>query len=856
MDVATLKAESKSHKKSKKEKKEKKHKKSKKRKNHKKKVRESSSSSSSSDSGESGSEWVEKAPEQGKDSKPELTSAMSSSSAPERDEWMTAPSLFACVTRDQLRAAKQPTEKQKQQEAAKYMLDRPGQTGRELNPYWANGGTGLPSEKPPEPESLSLNSTTVGDQGVTWLRRALQRAREQAEESGRSLEEVAAERWGSLSKLEELLSEAEGRKVSLSRAKPDDRRWASERGDRFNRKSGDYGKERREEKRRPNDRDHDLERDERFGGTERIGGNREHGRKPNFSRPDDRNDNRDYRQKPNFSRPDDESTSSSSSKHGKEDSEARNDDRRQRTRLYGDNESYDRYRQSSSEGKSRLSFKKPGESEDLKSSSDYRYSHGSSGSRSWRKKCSSPVSNVSEHSESFTARKEKVKSPSPRRSSSESEPESAPPVQEPEVLSDHQLNELAAKLVKAEILGNDELAAQLKKKLELARQVRATNPKPVATGSRSIKSEQEVVVLTRTDSKGFARPLQTKSAHPEPVGGRRKKEKAETHGADGQRVRYFADDDKYSLQDMFQQEKLTTVEDQNEMFTKLAGKDGRQEHDLDMDDIFSERARQKDSDGKIEARERGRAIQEHKRKEKMLDSCKWCFDGKELQRHLIVAVGAKSYVCLPPYQSLTEGHCLIIPLHHNTCSTMLDEDVWEEIQDFRKALVRMFAADDEDCVLFESAMYLNKFPHMVLHCVPLPRETGDMAPIYFKKAILECETEWSTNKKLVDLSKKNIRHSVPKGLPYFAVDFGNEGGFAHVIEEEKYFPPNFAQEIIGGMLDLDHNMWRKPRIENFDKQRRKVVDFSKKWRDFDFTKKTNEAKRMKTDNSSSSESSP
>lgn len=58
------------------------------------------------------------------------------------------------------------------------------------------------------------------------------------------------------------------------------------------------------------------------------------------------------------------------------------------------------------------------------------------------------------------------------------------------------------------------------------------------------------------------------------------------------------------------------------------------------------------------------------------------------------------------------------------------------------------------------------------------------------------------------------------------------------------------------MLDLDHNMWRKPRIENFDKQRRKVVDFSKKWREFDFTKKTNEAKRMKTDNSSSSESSP
>lgn len=73
---------------------------------------------------------------------------------------------------------------------------QPGQSGRELNPYWAGNGTGLPSEKPPDPGSLSLNANTVGDQGVSWLRRALKRAREQAEESGRSLEEVAAERWG------------------------------------------------------------------------------------------------------------------------------------------------------------------------------------------------------------------------------------------------------------------------------------------------------------------------------------------------------------------------------------------------------------------------------------------------------------------------------------------------------------------------------------------------------------------------------------------------------------------------------------------------------------------------------------
>lgn len=110
-----------------------------------------------------------------------------------------------------------------------------------------------------------------------------------------------------------------------------------------------------------------------------------------------------------------------------------------------------------------------------------------------------------------------------------------------------------------------------------------------------------------------------------------------------------------------------------------------------------------------------------------------------------------------------------------------------------------------------------------------------MAPMYFKKALLECEMEWSTNKKIVDLSKKDIKQSIPKGLPYFMVDFGNHGGFAHVIEDDKLFPRNFAQEIIGGMLDLDSNMWRKPRKENFEQQRKKVLEFADKWKKYDFT---------------------
>ena len=44
----------------------------------------------------------------------------------------------------------------------------------------------------------------------------------------------------------------------------------------------------------------------------------------------------------------------------------------------------------------------------------------------------------------------------------------------------------------------------------------------------------------------------------------------------------------------------------------------------------------------------------------------------------------------------------------------------------------MFAENDEDVVFMETSMHLRRHPHMVIEAVPMPKEVGDMAPIYFK----------------------------------------------------------------------------------------------------------------------------
>jgi len=59
----------------------------------------------------------------------------------------------------------------------------------------------LPSQEPgvslPESsEPVAELPSSVTDGGLYWLRKSYQRAKEQAREEGRSLEEVAVERWG------------------------------------------------------------------------------------------------------------------------------------------------------------------------------------------------------------------------------------------------------------------------------------------------------------------------------------------------------------------------------------------------------------------------------------------------------------------------------------------------------------------------------------------------------------------------------------------------------------------------------------------------------------------------------------
>ena len=58
----------------------------------------------------------------------------------------------------------------------------------------------------------------------------------------------------------------------------------------------------------------------------------------------------------------------------------------------------------------------------------------------------------------------------------------------------------------------------------------------------------------------------------------------------------------------------------------------------------------------------------------------------------------------------------------------------------------------------------------------------------------------------MDIGEKGIQRAVPKGFPYMLVEWetkaGERGALVHVIEDEKVFKRNFAQDVLAGMMDL------------------------------------------------------
>lgn len=74
----------------------------------------------------------------------------------------------------------------------------------------------------------------------------------------------------------------------------------------------------------------------------------------------------------------------------------------------------------------------------------------------------------------------------------------------------------------------------------------------------------------------------------------------------------------------------------------------------------------------------------------IMDKCGYCLESQKLDRHLVIALGTKCYLMLPRLGQLTDTHCLIVPNTHEGAATSFDDDLAEEVRNFKKCLIMAF----------------------------------------------------------------------------------------------------------------------------------------------------------------------
>jgi hypothetical protein len=180
-------------------------------------------------------------------------------------------------------------------------------------------------------------------------------------------------------------------------------------------------------------------------------------------------------------------------------------------------------------------------------------------------------------------------------------------------------------------------------------------------------------------------------------------------------------------------------------------------------------------------------------------------------------------------------------LPHPCCaSPQADEATWTEVRNFQKCLIRMFMEQGKEVLFLETATGLGSHSnHALLEAIPMPPDAFSKAPMYFKKALQEAESEWAQHaaKAVIDTKAKGLRGSIPPNFPYLYVQFGYANGFVHVIDDESKFDRQLGRQVVVGLLRLPPEvMHRKQRADAPSVQASMAAAFRKQFAPYDWTK--------------------
>lgn len=252
---------------------------------------------------------------------------------------------------------------------------------------------------------------------------------------------------------------------------------------------------------------------------------------------------------------------------------------------------------------------------------------------------------------------------------------------------------------------------------------------------------------------------------------------------------------------------------------------------------------------KPQERDRHRLLHEQVQQDKITSQCAWWIESSSFRKHRLLALGDYvSLVMAPPNASLIPGHHFyIVPIKHapSLVHVMAEDDmsIWKEIQRFQTSLQNLYARQGKSVIMLETVLDHSKgLWQTKLEVIPIPFDVLQDAPMFFSSAMREQTEEWGTHTKLMKVSQnKPLSSVIPKGFPYFSVEWGNMAssptatGYAQIIESPS-FRHDFGVDTVAGMLELDPIRLRRQQKYSHEEERQQIKDFLTLWDKVDWTK--------------------
>ena len=435
-------------------------------------------------------------------------------------------------------------------------------------------------------------------------------------------------------------------------------------------------------------------------------------------------------------------------------------------------------------------------------------------------------------------------------------------------------NGLHAALLKAEMRGDSALVADLKKQVAELEPVTSAAPKATSSLSLSLsdrnKMHARILKAELLGDAALVQQLKSKLSEAETVTSEIAvaESPATCEPVRTMHVVRRVPEEELSVKQLARKEKTISALKDSIMFVSSSVK-AMDKRNFNPDDEY---------DIEVKEKRHKSEVMISAEREDTEEQCDHCLPKQP--REQVLAIGHKVFLALGRSEPLLDGHCFIRSISHcDTSVVSADEDTLSEINHLKKKLVEMHRQNGKSVVFSEIMKHKCKKydKHLVIECFPIRESLLSDAKMFFKvsrlntvlcpsvhlsdsspqKSILECEAEWSMNKKLVEVDGKELSRVVPKALPYFwvshdtnsvglsvfshlntcilcvQVTFGEgNNGYAHVIEEEDSFATYFAAEVIGGILDIEPRRWRKPR-PNFHRNKNEVLQMKAEWKKFD-----------------------